>query len=124
MLHLRERASGHGFLLFHFRSFSSHDTFHLKSHTPKLLIKLKSVVLSPIYPVRNDASLLCPVHHAVQGSAAGLGFRIIPAGFDAPLGFESQRLEFLTGFTHPNNSAGGGRRINNGCVKSFYSGEY
>jgi hypothetical protein len=23
----------------------------------------------------------------------------IPAGFNAPLGFESQRLEFLTGFT-------------------------
>jgi hypothetical protein len=42
-------------------------------------------------------------------SAAGLGFRIIPAGFNplrlrdsaasAPLGFESQRLEFLTGLT-------------------------
>jgi hypothetical protein len=31
--------------------------------------------------------------------AAGLDFRIIPAGFRAPLGFESQRLEFLTGFT-------------------------
>ena len=42
-----------------------------------------------IHPVRNDAPLLCPVPHAVQGSAAGLGPRIIPAGFDAPLGFES-----------------------------------
>jgi len=31
--------------------------------------------------------------------AAGLGPRIMPAGFDAPLGFESQRLEFLTGLT-------------------------
>ncbi len=36
--------------------------------------------------------MLCPVHHAVQVSAAGLDFRIIPAGFNAP-------LEFLTGFT-------------------------
>jgi hypothetical protein len=44
------------------------------------------------YPVRNNAPLLCPVHHAVQGSAEGLGFIIIPAGFNAP-------LEFLTGFT-------------------------
>ena len=26
-------------------------------------------------------------------------FRVIPAGFNTPLGFESQRLEFLTGFT-------------------------
>ena len=31
-------------------------------------------------------------------AAAGLDFRIIPAGFNAPLSFESQRLEFLTGF--------------------------
>ena len=29
----------------------------------------------------------------------GLDFRIIPARFNALLGFESQRLEFLTGFT-------------------------
>jgi phospholipid-binding lipoprotein MlaA len=34
-------------------------------------------------------------------SAAGFHFRTIPAGFNAPLGFESQRLEFLTGFTPP-----------------------
>jgi hypothetical protein len=51
-----------------------------------------------VYPVRNEAPLIYPVHHAVQGSAAGFGPKIIP-GFDAPLGFESQRLEFLTGFT-------------------------
>src|SRR4030066_2526414 len=57
-----------------------------------------------LYPVRNNAPLLCPVHHAVQGSAAELDFRIIPAGFNAPLGFESQRLEFLTGFTLNFNS--------------------
>jgi len=25
-----------------------------------------------VYPVKNNAPLLCPVHHAVQGSAAGL----------------------------------------------------
>jgi len=42
------------------------------------------------YPVRNNVPLLCPVHHAVQGSAVGLGFIIIPAGFNAPLGFESR----------------------------------
>ena len=48
--------------------------------------------LPPIYPVRNNATLLCPVHHALQGSSAGLGFIIIPAGFNA-------QLEFLTGFT-------------------------
>jgi len=33
--------------------------------------------------------------------AAGLNFRIIPAGFNAPLGFELQRLEFLTRYTRP-----------------------
>jgi hypothetical protein len=43
-----------------------------------------------IYPVRNNSPLLCPVHHAVQGSAAGLDFTIILAGFNP--------LEFLTGF--------------------------
>ena len=31
--------------------------------------------------------------------AAGVGPDMVPAGFDTPLGFESQRLEFLTGFT-------------------------
>ncbi len=38
--------------------------------------------LSFFYPVRNNGLLLC----------AGLDFRIIPAGFNAP-------LNFLTGFT-------------------------
>jgi hypothetical protein len=38
--------------------------------------------LSFFYPVRNNGLLLC----------AGLDFRIIPAGFNAP-------LKFLTGFT-------------------------
>jgi hypothetical protein len=32
-------------------------------------------------------------------SAVRLDFRIIPAEFNTRLGFESQRLEFLTGFT-------------------------
>jgi hypothetical protein len=58
-----------------------------------------------IYPVRNNAPLLCPVHHAVPQTVlvqdgagfcspaiAGLDFRIISSGFNAP-------LEFLTGFT-------------------------
>jgi hypothetical protein len=40
-----------------------------------------------------------PLEIMPRCSAAGLGFIIIPAGFDAPLGFESQRLEFLTGST-------------------------
>jgi len=34
-------------------------------------------------------------------SAAGLHFRTIPAAFNAPLGFESQRLGFLTGSASP-----------------------
>jgi hypothetical protein len=45
--------------------------------------------LSFFYPVRNNVLLLF----------AGLDFRIIPAGFKVPLGFESQRLKFLTGLT-------------------------
>ena len=40
-----------------------------------------------------------PLEIMPRCSAAGLDFRIIPAAFNAPLGFESQRLEFLTGFT-------------------------
>ena len=51
-------------------------------------------------PVRNNAPLLPPGQRpSGPAAAAGLDFRIIPAGFNAPLGFESQRLEFLTGFT-------------------------
>jgi hypothetical protein len=47
------------------------------------------------YPVRNNAPLL-PTGQRPSGpaAAAGLDFRIIPAGFNAP-------LEFLTGFTNP-----------------------
>ena len=40
-----------------------------------------------------------PLEIMARCSAAGLGFIIIPPGFNAPLGFESQQLEFLTGFT-------------------------
>jgi hypothetical protein len=58
----------------------------------KWLLFALSAVIRPIHPVRNDAPPLSPVHHAVQGSAGGLDFRIIPVGFDDP-------LEFLTGFT-------------------------
>jgi hypothetical protein len=39
-----------------------------------------------------------PLEIMLRCSAAGLDFRIIPGGFNAPLSFESQRLEFLTGF--------------------------
>ena len=39
-----------------------------------------------VYPVRNNAQLLCSF------AIAGLDFIIIPAGFNPP-------LEFLTGFT-------------------------
>ena len=46
-----------------------------------------------IYPVRNNAPLLPPGQRpSGPAAAAGLDFRIIPAGFNAP-------LEFLTGFT-------------------------
>ena len=44
-----------------------------------------------VYPVRNNAPPLPPGHRPTgPAAAAGLGFRIIPAGFNAP-------LEFLTG---------------------------
>jgi hypothetical protein len=42
-----------------------------------------------VYPVRNNAGLIC----------ARLTLKIIPTGFNARFGFESQRLEFLTGVT-------------------------
>ena len=46
-----------------------------------------------VYPVRNNAPLLPPGQRpSGSAAAAGLDFRIIPAGFNAP-------LEFLTGFT-------------------------
>jgi hypothetical protein len=47
----------------------------------------------PLRPVRNDAPLLCLVHHAVQGSpllpTAGLGPIIIPAGSWCPDGISN-----------------------------------
>jgi len=50
-------------------------------------------ILHLIYPVRNNAPLLPPGQRPSGPAAAtGLDFRIIPAGFNAP-------LEFLTGFT-------------------------
>ena len=46
-----------------------------------------------VHPVRNNAPLLPPGQRpSGPAAAAGLDFRIIPAGFNAP-------LEFLTGFT-------------------------
>jgi hypothetical protein len=46
-----------------------------------------------VYPVRNNAPLLPPGQRpSGPSAAAGLNFRTIPAGFNAP-------LEFLTGFT-------------------------
>jgi hypothetical protein len=46
-----------------------------------------------LYPVRNNAPLLPPGQRpSGPAAAAGLGFMIIPAGFNAP-------LEFLTGCT-------------------------
>ena len=44
-----------------------------------------------VYPVRNNAPLLPPGQRpSGPAAAAGLDFRIIPAGFNAPLGFESR----------------------------------
>ena len=64
------------------------------------------------YPVRNNVPLLPPGQRpSGPAAAAGLDFRIIPVGFNAPLVFEPvdfahgpeyveglQRLEFLTRF--------------------------
>jgi hypothetical protein len=55
------------------------------TYTVNSMLNLSSLFFKPItslYPVRNNDPC----------SAMGLGFRIIPAGFSAP-------LEFLTGFT-------------------------
>jgi len=49
--------------------------------------------------IRDLTPSFTPLEIMPRCSAEGLGFIIIPAGFNAPLGFESQRLEFLTGFT-------------------------
>jgi len=44
--------------------------------------------LNEVYPVRNNATLLPPGQRPSGPAAAvGLGFRIIPAGFNAPLEF-------------------------------------
>ena len=52
-----------------------------------------SQAVDGLYPVRNNAPLLPPGQRPSGPAAAeGLHFRIIPAGFNAP-------LEFLTGFT-------------------------
>ena len=57
-------------------------------------LETKSHKISSLYPVRNNAPLLPPGQRpSGPAAAAGLDFRIIPAGFNAP-------LEFLTGFTH------------------------
>ena len=56
-------------------------------------IEKSNQVLFFVYPVRNNAPLLPPGQRpSGPAAAAGLDFRIIPAGFNAP-------LEFLTGFT-------------------------
>jgi len=53
----------------------------------------KRSTLCKLYPVRNNAPLFPPNQRPSGATAAaGLDFRIIPAGFNAP-------LEFLTGFT-------------------------
>jgi hypothetical protein len=45
---------------------------------------------SPIYPVRNNAPLLPPGQRpSGPAAAAGLDFRIIPAGFNAPPGISN-----------------------------------
>jgi hypothetical protein len=66
---------------------------------------------SNFYPVRNNAPLLPPGQRpSGPAAAAGLHFRIIPEGSNAPLGFESQRLEFLTGFIDGGGSETFGRQ--------------
>ena len=58
-----------------------------------LFIAFALVILDrSIYPVRNNAPLLPPGQRpSGPAAAAGLDFRMIPAGFNAP-------LEFLTRF--------------------------
>jgi hypothetical protein len=53
-----------------------------------------------LYPFRLSNSSFTPLEMKPRSSAAGLGPRIIPAWFDAP-------LKFLTGFTHVAAAAGG-----------------
>jgi len=64
-----------------------------------------------IYPVRNNGPMLPPGQAPPRkgscpggrppGPAAAVEFHFstIPTGYNTLLGFESQRLEFLTGFT-------------------------
>src|SRR4030042_1075395 len=59
-----------------------------------------------------------PLEIMPRCSAAGLDFRIIPAGLNAPLGFELQRLEFLTGFTLNFNS------VNNDNLAGFFDDDF
>jgi len=57
---------------------------------------------TPLYPVRNNAPLLPPGQRPslrARGSSEPEAGPAATAGSNAPLGFESQRLEFLTGFT-------------------------
>ena len=61
--------------------------------TLEIGIKTLELHFGTIYKV------LTPLEMMRRCSAAGSGPRIIPAEFDPPLGFESQRLEFLTGRT-------------------------
>jgi len=89
---------------------------YLKKEKVESCLILQNVDL--FYPVRNNAPLLHPGQRpSGPAAAAGLDFKIIPAGFipfrdksltgfNVPLGFESQRLEFLTGFTSREPSSG------------------
>ncbi len=59
----------------------------------EMMTQINSNLEEWIYPVRNNAPLIPPGQRPSGPAAAtGLDFRIIPAGFNAP-------LEFLTGFT-------------------------
>jgi len=44
---------------------------NIKYSLKRIIQSSKTFKALPIYPVRNNAPLLCPVHHAVQGSAGG-----------------------------------------------------
>jgi hypothetical protein len=66
------------------------DLKEIENHRESAFIPFHS---HSFYPVRNNAPLLPPGQRpSGPAAAAGLHFRTIPAGFNAP-------LEFLTGFT-------------------------